>query len=187
MTAETIVFLIFAAIALAGALTMVLAANPVNSALGLLATMFSVAVFYVLNDGHFLAAVQVLIYAGAVMTLFLFVIMFIGVDRAQDRSEQLPAQRQLAVGAAALLAVALLGVGSTAWITAGRSGLSSNGTVEAIADALFGRWILAFELTAVLIIIAGAGTIALALYQPRLRAEGDEAAAEEPVIVGEPT
>ena len=64
---------------------MVWARNPVYSALGLMLTLFSVAVFYVSNGAHFVAAVQVIVYAGAVMTLFLFVIMLIGVDQAEDR------------------------------------------------------------------------------------------------------
>jgi len=78
--AETIVFIIFAAVALVGAISMVYARNPVYSAMGLLAAMFAIAVLYIVLDAHFIAAVQVIIYAGAVMTLFLFVIMLIGVD-----------------------------------------------------------------------------------------------------------
>ena len=87
---EVVVFAIFALAAVAGGVVMVTARNPVYSAMGLLMTMFSMAVFYVMNNAHFVAAVQVLIYAGAVMTLFLFVIMLIGVDKAVDTSEQIP-------------------------------------------------------------------------------------------------
>ncbi len=95
--AELIIFVLFGLVSLAGALLMVLHPNPIYSALGLMATMLSVAVFYVVNSGHFIAAVQVIVYAGAVMTLFLFVIMLIGVDRAESLEERLPAQRQLAI------------------------------------------------------------------------------------------
>ncbi len=95
MTAETVVFIVFAVASVAGGLVMVLARNAVYSAIGLLTAMFSMAVFYVLNDAHFVAVVQVIIYAGAVMTLFLFVIMLIGVDRDEDTAEQIPLQRPL--------------------------------------------------------------------------------------------
>ncbi len=159
---------------------MVWAANPVNSALGLMATMFSIAVFYVLNQGHFVAAVQVLVYAGAVMTLFLFVIMLIGVDRAEDRSERLPFQRQIAIGLALFFSAVVLVAGASAWVTGVAGPEEPNGTVEAVAEQLFNDWVLPFELTAVLLIIAAAGTIALAQFRPRerLRAGGpDEATA----------
>ena len=86
---ETVLFVIFAITALYGAISMVWARNPVYSALGLMLTMFSLAVFYVSNAGHFVAVVQVIVYTGAVMTLFLFVIMLIGVDKAEDRSEDI--------------------------------------------------------------------------------------------------
>src|SRR3972149_7115527 len=103
---ELVLFIIFAVAALFGAVTMVWARNPVYSAIGLMLTMFSIAVFYVSNGAHFIAAIQVIIYAGAVMTLFLFVIMLIGVDKAETRTENLPLQRP-----AALVLMALFGAG----------------------------------------------------------------------------
>ncbi len=164
--AELIIFVLFGLVALAGALLMVLHPNPVYSALGLMATMLSVAVFYVVNSGHFIAAVQVIVYAGAVMTLFLFVIMLIGVDRAESLEERLPAQRQLAI----VLGIAFLGlimlIGGNAWITAPVGGGDANGTVEAIADILFTDWLLPFEVTTLLLIIAAVGAVALAQYDP---------------------
>ena len=162
--AELIIFVLFGSVALAGALLMVLHPNPVYCALGLMATMLSVAVFYVVNDGHFIAAVQVVVYAGAVMTLFLFVIMIIGVDRAESLQEQLPAQRQLAVVLGVAFLVLIMIIGGSAWITAPASGEDANGTVEAIADILFTEWILPFEVTTLLLIIAAVGAVALAQY-----------------------
>ena len=162
--AELIIFVLFGSVALAGALLMVLHPNPVYCALGLMATMLSVAVFYVVNDGHFIAAVQVVVYAGAVMTLFLFVIMIIGVDRAESLQEQLPAQRQLAVVLGVAFLVLIMIIGGGAWITAPASGEDANGTVEAIADILFTEWILPFEVTTLLLIIAAVGAVALAQY-----------------------
>ena len=76
-----VLFVIFAVAAVAGALAVVFSRNPIYSAIGLLATMVSLAVFYVVQSAQFVAMVQIIVYAGAVMTLFLFVIMFIGVDQ----------------------------------------------------------------------------------------------------------
>lgn len=166
---EAVVFWIFAAIAVGGAFTVVWSRNTVHSALGLMTTLFSVAVLYVVNQGHFIAAVQVLVYAGAVMTLFLFAIMLIGVDKAEERSGSLRGQRWLALIASAGFAVLLLAVGTSAWITGAVSGPEPQGTAEAIADSLFDRWVLPFELTAILLIIAAAGTIALGFYKPEVR------------------
>ena len=90
---EIVLFALMAAGALAGAVTVVLARNPVHSAMGLLGTLFSVGVLYVVQLAHLVAAVQVIVYAGAVMTLFLFVIMLIGVDKSETREESLPGQR----------------------------------------------------------------------------------------------
>ena len=164
---EVFVFVMFAFAAVSGGLVMVWARNPVHSAFGLLVSMFSVAVFYVLNAGHFIAAVQVIVYAGAVITLFLFVVMLIGVDKAEDTSERLPFQRQAAVIVAALLAAAVLIAGAASWVTGPKGIIEPNGTIEAISDELFERWVLPFEVTALLFIVAAAGTIALAQFKPR--------------------
>ena len=112
--AETIVFIIFAAVALVGAVSIIMAKNTVYSAMGLLATMFAIAVLYVVLDAHFIAAVQVIIYAGAVMTLFLFVIMLVGVDKPDAYGAQVPAQRIMTIVVAVgfFAAIALAGQGS---------------------------------------------------------------------------
>jgi len=169
--AELVLFIIFGVVAIAGALGMVLHPNPVYGALGLMATMLSVAVFYVVNSGHFIAAVQVVVYAGAVMTLFLFVIMLIGVDRAENLEERLPMQRQLAIGLGVAFLVLIGLIGGNAWISAPQAAAEPNGSVEAIADLLFTDWLLPFEVTTLLLIIASVGAIALAQYDPRKRRE----------------
>ena len=93
---ETAVFLVAAAIVLAGAFGVILYRNPVHSALSLVATLFGVAVLFVNQDAQLLAAVQVIVYAGAIVVLFLFVIMLLGVDRADSlREEPLPAASAL--------------------------------------------------------------------------------------------
>src|SRR4030081_1358671 len=83
-----VIFFVFAALAVAGALGVVLARNPVHSALLLVVTLVSVAVFFVQQQAHLLAAVQVIVYAGAIVVLFLFVIMLLGVEREEDISRE---------------------------------------------------------------------------------------------------
>jgi NADH-quinone oxidoreductase subunit J len=163
---DLLVWGFFAAVAVGGALVMVLARNPVHSAIGLLATMFSIAVFYVLLNAHFVAAIQVLVYAGAVMTLFLFVIMLIGVDKIEERTERIPFQRPLALVVSVGLAAVIVIAGAQAWITGRNSyGVDDlNGTIEKVADALFGTWMLAFLSTIFLLTIAAVGSVALAYY-----------------------
>lgn len=172
LVVEPVLFVLMALGALVGAVTVVAARNPVYSAMGLLGTLFSVAVIYVLQLAHFVAAVQVIVYAGAVMTLFLFVIMLIGVDKTESADEKLPYQRAVVGGLAgviALLAGALTLFGDFDWVPAavGTSPGSTNGTIQAIAEPLFTDWVLAFEATALLLTIAAAGAIALAQYRRR--------------------
>jgi NADH-quinone oxidoreductase subunit J len=167
---EFVVFAVFALAAVAGGVVMVAARNPVHSAMGLLTSMFSVAVFYVLNLAHFVAAVQVIIYAGAVMTLFLFVIMLIGVDRAEDPTEQIPFQRPIAlILGIGVLALIFVGAGFVNWVPADSGDAlvvsRPDGTVEGVADELFGTWLLPFEATILLLTIAAVGTVALAQFR----------------------
>jgi NADH-quinone oxidoreductase subunit J len=163
---ELIVFVIFAAVALVGAISIVTAKKPVYSAIGLISTMFAIAVMYVLLDAHFVAVVQVIVYAGAVMTLFLFVIMLIGVDKPDAYGPVVPAQRTMtAVVAVGLFAVIVL-AGRAAWVT-GSAAFGTpdlNGTIENVADELFGTWTVVFLSTVMLLTIAALGTIALAYF-----------------------
>lgn len=172
---EAILFAAMAITSVAGAVTVVAARNPVYSAMGLLGTLFSVAVIYVVQLAHLVAAVQVIVYAGAVMTLFLFVIMFIGVDNAEDRDERLPGQRWF-VGALALVIVGLTTAitvsGNFNWVPAAGAPVPerTNGTIQRVAAPMFTDWVLAFEATALLLTIAAAGAIALAQFRRRARA-----------------
>lgn len=169
---ELALFVLMGLGALAGAVTVVVARNPVYSAMGLLGTLLAVAVLYVVQLAHLVAAVQVVVYAGAVLTLFLFVIMLIGVDQEVDVDERLPYQRQLIGGVAALIvlsAAALTIVGDFDWvpISAGVNPIATNGMIHVVAVPLFTDWVLAFEATALLLTIAAAGAIALAHYRRR--------------------
>lgn len=170
MTVEAIIFVLMGITAIAGAATVVLARNPVYSGLGLLGTMLSLAVVYIAQLAHFVASIQIIVYAGAVMTLFLFVLMLIGIDRAEDTSEKLPRQRAIVGGLGAVVVglAVYLGISPRfSWVPAAAddpTGLA-NGTVEAIGDSLFTDWVLAFEVTALLLTVAAAGAIALAYHK----------------------
>ncbi|HRW40636.1 MAG TPA: NADH-quinone oxidoreductase subunit J, partial [Microthrixaceae bacterium] len=105
MRVEMFTFLIAGAIVLGGALGVVLLRNPVHNALSLVGTLFGIAVLFVAQDAQFLAAVQVIVYAGAIVVLFLFVIMLLGVDEAEDLSvEPLVGQRPVAIIAGVAIA-----------------------------------------------------------------------------------
>ena len=160
-------------VALVGAVTVVVSRNPVHSALGLLATLLAVAVLYVVQLAHLVAAVQVIVYAGAVLTLFRFVIMLIGVDKDETREETIPFQRWIVGAVSAVIVLFTAGVtifGDFEWVPAADGAplsTATNGTIEAVALPLFTDWVLAFEATALLLTIAAAGAIALAHYRRR--------------------
>jgi NADH-quinone oxidoreductase subunit J len=169
---ELFVFVCAAAMCLVGAVGDNVRRNPVHAALSLVLTLFGVAVLFVAQEAHFLAAVQVIVYAGAIVVLFLFVIMLLGVDRAEDlRTEPLVAQRSLAaVVGAGLLALLLTAVirGSDVLAVRGR-GLATqveaeNGdaNIAQLARSVFGDYVVAFELTSVLLVVAVVGTVLLA-------------------------
>ncbi len=174
--AEAVTFGIFAIVALAGAVTMLVAKNPVYSAVGLLSAMFALAVMYILLDAHLVAMVQVIIYAGAVMTLFLFVIMLIGVDNPNAYGPRPVSQRIVTWVVAGVFFAAIVLAGSGAWVTgsAAFGTADLNGTIENVADEMFGTWTIVFLSTVMLLTIAAVGTIALAYFTG---ADDDEAAA----------
>jgi NADH-quinone oxidoreductase subunit J len=137
----------------------------------LVLTLFAVAVLFVAQQAHFLAAVQVIVYAGAIVVLFLFVIMLLGVDRTEDiRAEPLVAQRPLAFVVTMLVLLEILLLARTTWSTGApsivgpASGPGSN--IQKLASALFTRYLLAFEVTSVLLVIAVIGAVVLARRTP---------------------
>ena len=169
---ETIVFLIAAAIVLVGAVGVVAFRNPVHSALSLVATLFGVAVLFVAMEAHLLAAVQVIVYAGAIVVLFLFVIMLLGVDKEESlREDPLPLQRPLAIlGGAATLGLLLTILIASEDPTTGGEGVGGFGdrpNVEALARVLFSDYVFAFEITSLLLTIAVVGAVVLAKRAPR--------------------
>lgn len=173
---ELFVFVCAAAMALVGALGVIVRSNPVHAAMSLVLTLFGVAVLFVQQGAHFLAAVQVIVYAGAIVVLFLFVIMLLGVDRAEDLSiEPLAGQRVIAgivgVGMCGLLTAAV--VTSRTAFTLGGASLSSptldspDANVKELANTIFSDNVFAFEITSVLLLVAVVGTVILARRLPK--------------------
>jgi NADH-quinone oxidoreductase subunit J len=171
------VFVVCAAIIVLGGLGVVFSRNAVHSALCLVATLFGVAVLFVAQEAHFLAAVQVMVYAGAIVVLFLFVIMLLGVDEEDDPAvDTLPGQRPIAIALGLAIAFLVLVIGGRAnWATGQRSargaatGEAAGGAenVELLGRSLFTDFILPFEVTAVLLVIAVVGAVVLARRPPR--------------------
>ena len=176
---DWVVFVAAAVAVLSGALGVVLATHPVHSALMLVLTLFGVAVLFVAQQAHFLAAVQVIVYAGAIVVLFLFVIMLLGVDRSENlHTEPLRGQRPLACLAGAGVVAAVFLLARTAWVSGAHSvagpadGPGTN--IEKLADSLFTRYLLAFEMTSVLLVIAVVGAVVLARHSPSGGVRGSE-------------
>jgi NADH-quinone oxidoreductase subunit J len=166
-TGEAVVFWILGPICLAGALGMVFSRNAIHSALWLVLTMLSLGVFYIEQEAPFLGAVQIIVYTGAIMILFLFVLMLVGRDTSDSVVETLRGQR---------VAATVLGIGFAGLVGAGiaratgslpLTGLSAvqgsrETNVQAIARLVFTRYLLAFELTSALLITAAVGAMVLA-------------------------
>jgi len=164
-TGEFVTFLILGIVSLGGAIGMVLARNAIHSALFLVMTMFSLGVFYVLQGGPFIGMAQIIVYTGAIMILFLFVLMLVGRDSADSVVETLRGQR---------LAATVLGIGFAMLVSSGlwravRGGRSTgleqanaDGNVPALAESLFTKYVFAFEVASALLITAAVGAMVLA-------------------------
>src|SRR5215213_5157127 len=150
-TPEAVLFWVLAVVAVVGAIGVVAAPKAVYSAMFLASTMIALAVLYIAQDALFLGIVQVVVYTGAVMMLFLFVVMLIGVDSSESLSETLRGQRVAAIG---------VGLGFGILSAAGFVGLTEanqNGNVEGLAALIFTEYLWAFELTGALLITAALG------------------------------
>jgi NADH-quinone oxidoreductase subunit J len=165
-------FVVAAAIVLAGAIGVVIARNPVHAALMLVMTLFGIAVLFVLQRADFLAAVQVIVYAGAIVVLFLFVIMFLGVDKTESvRAEPLRGQRPLAAGLVALALAGVLILGLVSHWTTGKNSVAgpANGpgsNVFKLGHSVFTTYLFPFEVTSALLVIAVVGAVVLARRPP---------------------
>ncbi|WP_135459930.1 NADH-quinone oxidoreductase subunit J [Mycobacterium sp. DL99] len=163
-TSEAVLFWILGTVAVLGAIGVVAAPKAVYSAVFLASTMISLAALYIAQDALFLGVVQVVVYTGAVMMLFLFVMMLIGVDLSETFAETLRGQRLAALAAGTGFGILLIaGIGSVS--VAGFTGLAqanSGGNVEGLAALIFTRYLWAFELTSTLLITAALGAMVLA-------------------------
>ncbi len=166
-TGEAVTFWLLGTLALIGALGVVMAANAVYCAMSLALTMIVLAVIYMIEDALFLGVVQIVVYTGAVMMLFLFVLMLIGVDSAESLVETLRGQRVAAVVAGLGLGVVLIaGIGNITTDRLTANGLSKDiapeGNVQGLAALIFSQYLWAFELTSALLITAAIGAMILA-------------------------
>jgi NADH-quinone oxidoreductase subunit J len=167
--AELIVFIVLAPLAVVTAVGMVLTRNAIYSALLLVVNFFCLAGFYVLLEAQFVAAVQVIVYAGAIMVLFLFVLMLLGTGNEVAMRERIRGQRPAAV----LLTLGLL-VAVVAAIFAGvfdaepgsLAAANEGGNVQAVGRLLFTRYTFAFETAGVLLVVAAVGALVLGKRQP---------------------
>lgn len=183
-------FAVAAAIVLAGAIGVVAARNPVHSALMLVMTLFGIAVLFVLQRASFLAAVQVIVYAGAIVVLFLFVIMFLGVDREENiAAEPLRGQRPLAIGLVALGTTGLLLLGQVAHWTTGAPHVAGTDVgepnVNLLGKSVYTTYLFPFEATAALLIIAVVGAVVLARRPPVAANPVDEVDAVDDPATGD--
>lgn len=186
---ETLVFWICGGLAVIGAIGMLVSRKAVHSALFIAMTMINLAVLYIANSAPFLGMVQIIVYTGAVMMLFLFVLMVVGVDSSDSLIETIRGQRVagilfgLALG---VLLVAFLGTAISGMPDVGLEAANSEygGNVEGIAHLIFGPYLIAFEATAALLITAGLGAMVLThrdLWKPK---KSQRELSEERFMVG---
>ena len=172
MNLEVAVFGVMFVVALGCSIAMLFARSSVHVALFLVGTQVALAVAFLLQGAFFVAAVQIIVYAGAIMVLFLFVIMLLGVDQRETLVEPLAGQRPFALGLGALLAAQVLYVvlrGVDLVANGGEGGAEAleainrePGNVKALAHLLFSRYLLPFEVTSILLVVAIVGVMVLA-------------------------
>jgi NADH-quinone oxidoreductase subunit J len=166
VTAAAFAFWMLAPVMVLGALGMILARKPVHSALCLAAVMISLAVQYAAQGAPFLFAVQIIVYTGAILMLFLFVLMLVGVDAADSLVETIKGQRPLAalaaVGFGSLLVLAIGNAIVGDPVGLARANAENGGNVQGIAALIFNRYVFAFEATSALLITAAVGAMVLA-------------------------
>ena len=174
--ADWIVFWVAAPVSVLSAGAMVLSRNAVHAALLLIVNFFTLAVFFLILGSPFLFVVQIIVYSGAIMVLFLFVIMLLGVDRPVPLVESIRGQRPLAI----LLGVGLVAeVAVAVWLGIGfaREQVpvlpNEGGNVKALADVLFNRYFFPFEVTSVLLIVAAIGAMLHGRPRPSSTLEDD--------------
>jgi len=180
MTAGNVFFAVCSIAALVGALCTVLAKNPIRGAMDLLLTIVGIAGLFLKLNAQFLAAIQLIVYAGAVVVLFVFVVMLLGPDAGQGKEPREPAAKLARILAGTLMAVMsivtlVLVLRSAATPTRFGHVGPQHGTVEAVGTHLFTKAIVPFELATALLIVAVVGAIAVARSRHQVRKEKQSA------------
>jgi NADH-quinone oxidoreductase subunit J len=185
MPLDNVVFWVFAPISVGSAIAMILQRNAVHAALFLVVNLFTIAVFFLVLGSPFLFAAQVIVYAGAIMVLFLFVIMLLGVDRSESLIETIRGQRVLAVvlGGGILLELVVAiraGVGLATRVPANFDDAVNQGNnAVALSRVLFRDYFFPFEVTSILLIVAAIAAMVLG-SERRRRSDDGEAAFDAP-------
>ena len=171
-------FWILAPIMVLAALGILFVRKAVHAALLLAVVMISLAILYAVLEAPFLFAVQIIVYTGAILMLFLFVLMLVGVDASDSVVETIKGQRALAIGTGSVLGVLLvLGVSQTALGAArGLELANADGNIQGLANIMFSRYVFAFEVTSALLITAALGAMVLA-HRERLEPRESQASA----------
>ncbi|MFE9023311.1 NADH-quinone oxidoreductase subunit J [Streptomyces sp. NPDC007808] len=185
-TGEAVQFWILGTVAVIGALCTVFMKRAVHSALSLAGTMIILAVFYLANGAYFLGVVQIIVYTGAIMMLFLFVVMLVGVTAADSLKETIKGQRWLALLCGLGFGVLLVGGIGNASLAEfnGLAQANANGNVEGLAALLFTKYVFAFEITGALLITAAVGAMVLTHRERTERAKTQRELAEQRVREG---
>ncbi|MFH9072193.1 NADH-quinone oxidoreductase subunit J [Streptomyces alboflavus] len=185
-TGEAVQFWVLATVAVIGALCTILMRKAVHSALCLAGTMIILAVFYLANGAYFLGIVQIVVYTGAIMMLFLFVVMLVGVTAADSLKETIKGQRWLAALCGFGFAILLFaGIGNASLKDFnGLAKANEGGNVEGLASLIFTKYVFAFEITGALLITATVGAMVLTHRERTERAKTQRERAEERVREG---
>ncbi|MEU3598729.1 NADH-quinone oxidoreductase subunit J [Streptomyces sp. NPDC006798] len=187
-TGEAVQFWILGTVAVIGALCTILMRRAVHSALCLAGTMIILAVFYLANGAYFLGVVQIVVYTGAIMMLFLFVVMLVGVTAADSLKETLKGQRWLALTCGLGFGILLIaGIGNASLETfngLGAANTARGGNVEGLAALIFTKYVFAFEITGALLITAAVGAMVLTHRERTERALTQRELAEQRVREG---
>ncbi|MFE0354116.1 NADH-quinone oxidoreductase subunit J [Streptomyces nigra] len=185
-TGEAVQFWILGTVAVLGALCTVFLKRAVHSALCLAGTMIILAVFYLANGAYFLGVVQIVVYTGAIMMLFLFVVMLVGVTAADSLKETIKGQRWLALLCGLGFGILLFaGIGNASLQQFdGLGQANANGNVEGLAVLIFTKYVFAFEITGALLITAAVGAMVLTHRERTERAKTQREMAEERVRAG---
>ncbi|XIG76558.1 NADH-quinone oxidoreductase subunit J [Streptomyces sp. SGAir0957] len=185
-TGEAFQFWVLGTVAVIGALCTILMKKAVHSALCLAGTMIILAVFYLANGAYFLGIVQIVVYTGAIMMLFLFVVMLVGVTAADSLKETVKGQRWLAalcgLGFGVLLIAGIANASLTHFNGVGKA--NAGGNVEGLATVIFTKYVFAFEITGALLITAAVGAMVLTHRERTERAKTQRELSEQRIRDG---